>query len=95
TNLSNMSRLEVMPKILVPPKSGPPKDCQGHNPPQLQGSYYEFELSMDEFKFWKELNSVERENCERRPLSDASLRRCMKRCRPILGKPAAGSGSLS
>ncbi|MGI0078534.1 MAG: hypothetical protein ACRECH_02820 [Nitrososphaerales archaeon] len=60
-----------MPKILVPPKSGPPKDCQGHNPPQLQGSYYEFELSMDEFKFWKELNSVEREK-----LRTAAFERC-------------------
>ncbi len=60
-----------MPRILIPPKSGPPRECEGHKPPQLQGSYYEFELSMDEFKFWKDLDSVEREK-----LRNAAFERC-------------------
>ncbi len=60
-----------MPKILIPPKAGTPKDCEGHKPPQLQGAYYEFELSMDEYKFWKDLDSVEREK-----LRSAAFERC-------------------
>ncbi len=66
-----MTKGQSMPKILIPPKAGSPKECEGRKPPQLQGSYYEFELSMEEYKFWKDLNSVEREK-----LRTAAFERC-------------------
>jgi hypothetical protein len=60
-----------MPRILIPPKSGAPKDCEGRKPPQLQGAYYEFELTIEEYKFWQNLNSVDREK-----LRVAAFERC-------------------
>ncbi|HKW05468.1 MAG TPA: hypothetical protein VJN71_09240 [Nitrososphaerales archaeon] len=60
-----------MPKILIPPKTGSPKECEGRKPPQLQGAYYEFDLTMEEYKFWKGLTSADREK-----LRTAAFERC-------------------
>jgi hypothetical protein len=60
-----------MAKILLPPKSGAPKECGGRAPPALKGSYYEFDLTQEEFSYWKDLSSSEREK-----LRDAAWERC-------------------
>lgn len=51
-----------MPKILLPPKEGASlAQCSGRKAPVARGSYYEFEVSNEEFKFWKSLTNEERE----------------------------------
>jgi hypothetical protein len=52
-----------MPKVLLPskPDQTPPKECVGKRVAVNRGSYYEFELSMEEFKFWKAIANEERE----------------------------------
>ena len=51
-----------MPRILLPSKDDmPPKTCEGKRPPVARGSYFEFELSQEEYKYWKELANLERE----------------------------------
>ena len=35
--------------------------CPGRKAPVARGSYYEFEVSNEEFKFWKSITNEERE----------------------------------
>ena len=60
-----------MPKILIPPKASPPRECPDHKAPILKGSYYEFELSNEEHKFWKDMPSAQREK-----MRDEASTRC-------------------
>lgn len=61
-----------MPKILLPTKDNKTlKDCEGQKPPVARGSYLEFELSQDEFRFWKSITNEEREK-----LRDEAFERC-------------------
>jgi hypothetical protein len=51
-----------MPRILLPSKDGAvPKECEGRKPPVGRGSYFEFDISQDEYKFWKVISNEERE----------------------------------
>lgn len=61
-----------MPRILLPPKDeNAPKECAGRKAPILRGSYYELDLSQEEYKFWKSLTNEEREK-----LRNEAFERC-------------------
>jgi hypothetical protein len=62
-----------MPKILLPSRADrtPPKDCVGKRLAVNKGSYFEFEVSNEEFKFWKAISNEEREK-----LRHDSFERC-------------------
>jgi hypothetical protein len=62
----------TMSKILLPSKgNNPPKDCEGRKRGVARGSYYEFEVSNEEFKFWKAISNEERDK-----LREEAYNRC-------------------
>ncbi len=62
-----------MPKVLLPskPDRTPPKECVGKRVAVNRGSYYEFEISTEEFRFWKAISNEEREK-----LREEAFNRC-------------------
>lgn len=61
-----------MPKILLPSRgSTTPMNCEGKKAPVARGSYFEFEISNEEYKFWKGITNEERET-----LRDEAFKRC-------------------
>ncbi len=61
-----------MAKILLPSKGKiPPKDCEGRKHGVARGSYYEFEVSNEEFKYWKGISNEERDK-----LREEAYNRC-------------------
>jgi hypothetical protein len=61
-----------MAKILLPSKGNvPPKECEGRKRGVARGSYFEFEVSNEEFKFWKAISNEERDK-----LRENSYSRC-------------------